>query len=338
MIAAVIVTFKETEATHRCVLSVLRAQPKPELIVLVDNGSPDGSADRHVEWVQTLDVPWRVLREGELSAGDRAWLAVRRDAAVVLLRAAVNYGFGGGVNRGWEVTRLVPDLSAVLLLNNDATVDAGFLAPLVAELGNSDVGIATGTIHHMPPRAQAWYAGGEFKWWQCRGAHHSDPGGRARDVSFATGCLMLVRARVLEQLGGMPELYFLYYEDVELSLRARRLGYRLRYVPESVVYHDVGMSSGHRTVAPRTAFVSSRNRLWVARRNLPVVKRVIASLNIVADEIGRMLGAASRGRPRVAAAVVRGLAAGLFATPSDRAAAGQSAALRRQYAGTMTGA
>ena len=338
MIAALIVTFKETEATHRCVRSVLAAQPRPELIVLVDNGSPDGSADRHAEWGKTLGVQWRVLTEGQLSRDDRAWLAERRDQAVVLLRAAVNYGFGGGVNRGWEVARLAPGLDAVLLLNNDATVAAGFLEPLVAALADSGVGIATGTIHHLPPRAEAWYAGGEFKWWQCRGVHHNDSGGRARDVSFATGCLMLVRAAVLERLGGMPELYFLYYEDVELSLRTRRLGYRLRYVPESVVYHDVGMSSGHRTVAPRTAFVSSRNRLWVARRNLPFPRRVIASLNIMADETGRMLGALSRGRPRVAAAVARGLAAGVFGTPSNRAAAGQSAALRRQYDEAMTGA
>lgn len=338
MIAAVIVTFKDTEATHRCVTTLLAARPVPALIVLVDNGSPDGAADRHDAWVRGLGIPWRVVREGEVAEADRIWIAAQREPAIVLVRAAANHGFGGGVNRGWEVARLAPDLTAVLLLNNDATVDPAFLGPLAAALEDPQVGIATGTIHHDPAREEAWYAGGEFKWWQCRGSHGSTPGREPRDVTFCTGCLLLIRAAVLEAVGGMPELYFLYYEDVELCLRVRALGYRLRYVPASVVYHEVGVSTGHRTVAPRTAFVSSRNRLWVARRNLPPVRRLIAAVNIVADETGRLAGALWRGRPRVAAAIARGIAAGLFAPPTDTAAAAHTHWLQRQYAGTMTGA
>jgi GT2 family glycosyltransferase len=338
VIAAIIVTYKETEATHRCVASVLRAAPRPDVIVLVDNASPGDAADRHEAWLPALGLPARVIR-GEPSDADAAWLRERRDQpVVVLLRSAINTGFAGGVNAGWRVARTCPDLEAVLLLNNDAAVDPGFLAPLADALAEPGVGLATGTIHHLPRRAAAWYAGGTFKWWQCRGHHDSAVPPAGRDVTFATGCLMLVRAEVMERLGGMPALYFLYYEDVEFSLRIRRLGYRLRYEPASVVFHEVGVSTGHRSFAPRTAFVSARNRLWVARRNLPLMQRVIATLNILADETGRLLGAVARGRGGVARAILQGLSAGLFTRADDRTGERQAARLRAAYAAPMTDA
>jgi hypothetical protein len=53
VIAAVVVSYKETEATHRCVASLLAARPRPALIVLVDNASPDDAADRHEAWLGT---------------------------------------------------------------------------------------------------------------------------------------------------------------------------------------------------------------------------------------------------------------------------------------------
>lgn len=337
VIAAVIVTYKETEVTHRCVASVLGAQPAPRLVVLVDNASPDGSPDRHEAWLPSAGVPWRVISGGDLSVEDIAWLAAPRDAgSLLLLRSSVNRGFAGGVNAGWSVAQRLPGLTAVLVLNNDAVADAAFLGPLAQALVDPAVGVATGTIHHVPQRAAAWYAGGEFKWWQCRGAHWSTPGVAPRDVSFATGCLMLVRATVMERLGGMAELYFLYYEDVEFSYRVRELGFRLRYVPESVVHHAVGVSTGHRTFAPRTAFVSSRNRLWMARRNLPLLQRVVAIPNILADETGRLVGALLRRRFGVARAVARGLAAGLFSAASAAAGEAHAARLRRAYAAPMT--
>lgn len=68
MIAAVIVTFKDGEATHRCVTSLLAARPAPALILMVDNGSPNNAGDHHESWVQGIGIPWRVVREARAIA------------------------------------------------------------------------------------------------------------------------------------------------------------------------------------------------------------------------------------------------------------------------------
>lgn len=315
MTGAVVVNYGGAADTEACVTSLLAADPRPELVVVVENASPDDSADRLLTWMRALPVPGRVLREGVLDEADRAWLSAE-DAAtrVALLLAVRNHGFGGGVNAGWRVLRAVEALSHVLLINNDATVAPDFLAPLLAAMRDEDVGIASGTVRYAPPREGVWFAGGEYRWAQCRGVHLAEAAGSARDVTFVTGCLMLVRADVMARLGGLPDCYFLYQEDTEFCLRVRAAGYRLRFAPASVVFHKVSASTGLRRTSPRSAFLGARNRLWFARRNLRGLQRVVAMPNVLADEAGRGLGALGRGHGAVAAAVARGVVAGLFAS------------------------
>lgn len=333
MIAAVVVNFGGAPATEACVSSLLAADPRPALTVIVDNDSPDDSAERLARFLGVLGVAHRAVAEGALGADDERWLREAADPRVVLLRAASNHGFGGGVNRGWSVARRDPRVAAVLLINNDATAEPGFLGPLAAALAAApDVGVATGTIRLPPPGHEIWYAGGELRWWQCRGAHLTAPATEPRDVSFCTGCLLLVRRDVMDEMGGMPEPYFLYYEDVEFSVRVVRAGYRMRYQPASVITHAVGSSAGHRGASPSTAFVSARNRFWFARRNLTSGRRVVATLNVLADELGRALGALGRGAPAVTGAVLRGVAAGLFLSPEGPAAGRRTRAVAAGFA------
>lgn len=314
MIAAVVVNYGGAADTEVCVASLLAADPRPALVVVVDNGSPDASQERLAAWVAGLPVPGRVVREGVPDAAERAWLRdAAREARVALVLAAWNHGFGGGVNVGWRVLAAVEGVTYVLLINNDATATPGFLAPLLEVMaGDPAIGVATGTVRYPPPREDVWFAGGTYRWSQCRGIHHTDAGGPARDVTFVSGCLMLVRAEVMARFGGLPECYFLYQEDTEFSLRVRAAGYRLRYVPRSLVYHRVGASAGPRRTSRQTAYLGARNRLWFARRNLDLLRRAVAMPGVVLDEAGRALGALGRGNPAVAAAVLRGIAAGLF--------------------------
>lgn len=313
MTGAVVVNYGGAADTEACVASLLAAAPRPELVVVVENASPDDSADRLAAWVGALPASGRVLCEGVLDEADRAWLAA--DGAVTrvaLLLAVRNHGFGGGVNAGWRVLRAVEALTHILLINNDATVAPDFLAPLLEAMRDEGVGIASGTVRYAPPREGVWFAGGAYRWAQCRGVHLAEEAGPARDVSFVTGCLMLVRADVMARLGGLPDCYFLYQEDTEFCLRVRAAGYRLRFAPASVVFHRVSATAGLRRTSPRSAFLGARNRLWFARRNLRGPQRIVAMPNVLADEAGRALGALKRGDGAVAAAVARGMVAGLF--------------------------
>jgi len=310
---AVVVNYGGAADTIACVASLLAADPRPELVAVVENGSPDDSAEQLMAWVRALPEPGRVLREGALDEADRAWLAAAAAGTrVALLLAVRNHGFGGGVNAGWRVLRTVDTLTHVLLINNDATVSRDFLGLLLEAMRDEGVGIATGTVRYAPPREGVWFAGGTYRWAQCRGIHLTEGAGSARDVSFVTGCLMLVRAGVMDRLDGLPDCYFLYQEDTEFCLRVRAAGYRLRYAPASVVFHKVSASAGLRRTSPWSAFLGARNRLWFARRNLGGTQRVVAIPNVLADEVGRALGALKRGDGAVAAAVARGMMAGLF--------------------------
>ena len=122
-----------------------------------------------------------------------------------------------------------------------------FLAPLV-EAMEADPGaaIAGGTIYAHHDRTRVWYAGGRLVPWRGLAVHlHQGEVrpvsalGEPRPVSFVTGCMALHRVSLLPQIGEQDERFFLYLDDIELSARVVHRGYRLLYVPRSVIYHRV---------------------------------------------------------------------------------------------------
>ena len=88
--------------------------------------------------------------------------------------------------------------------------------------------------------------------------------GVERDVTFASGCCLLVPAEFFRKHGLMDESYFLYYEDAALCLKALEAGYSIRYVPESVIYHRVSATVGEDSAL--TEYYGTRNRLLVLSR------------------------------------------------------------------------
>ncbi|HWO89119.1 MAG TPA: glycosyltransferase family 2 protein [Gemmatimonadales bacterium] len=303
-VAVVLVNYRGAGDTIEALESLLAADPAPGLLVVVDNASGDDSVARLEEWALGSGVAAARLSEagGGRSAGG---------ARLLIIEATANHGFGGGVNVG--VRALGRSASYVVLINNDATVDPGFLGPVLAVLdADKTVGLAGGTIRYAPPREGVWFAGGELVWLQSRGRHLHLPPDRVRDITFCTGCYMVVRRDSYDVAGGMPECYFLYQEDVEFSARLRAAGYRLVHVPDSVVYHKVSATAGSRRVSPGTAYLASRNRLWFARRNLAWPRRLAATAWVLLDETNRALGALLRGSADVSRAVLRGLVHGLL--------------------------
>lgn len=170
---------------------------------------------------------------------------------VQLIRASENLGFGGGNNLGINWAMSQTDCEFVYIFNNDATVEADTISKLEAALDSHPVaGMATPRIVFMDKPNVLWYGGGEVDW--LRGAAIT-PGVlgpsdtplalREREVSFASGCAMLLRRKVLEELGGFDERFFMYEEDLELCLRTQELGWSICYVPRALVFHVVQASS-----------------------------------------------------------------------------------------------
>lgn len=191
-------------------------------LLLVDNDSRDGSD----LWAEREMPAWEILRTGS------------------------NLRYAGGMNAGIRAW-LDRDVDYILVLNNDIIADMGLIDPLVADLeAGTPRGAACPRIHYFDRPNLLWYGGGRvsrlFRITRHRGIRRHAVGKlrRAGETEYLTGCALMGKAAFWGETGGFDESFDFYAEDVDLSLRARRQGWSLRYVPDSRLYHRVGFSSG----------------------------------------------------------------------------------------------
>lgn len=229
---------------------------------------------------------------------------------VQILRPERNLGFAEGCAQGMAVA-IERGADFVLLLNNDVVVDPGFLGPLVRAMNQgSDTGLASPQIVHLDRPDEAWYQGGRFSLWsgipvQGHRQRVMSLACPPRDVDYATGCAMLVRPAVMQRVGSFDADLFAYCEDLDLSIRARRAGFRVLFVPGSLVYHDV---SDEPQRAALRIYYSTRNLIEVMRKHAPWYAWFSFGANFMARWFGFFVVLALiRGQPRYLTALVRGL-------------------------------
>lgn len=185
-----------------------------------------------------------------------------------LLQLNENIGFAGGNNAGIRFSQeKFKELDYVLLLNNDTIVESDFLQPLVNECEkDSEVGACCSHINYYDRPDDTWYSGGGIRWIIGTPFHRTEKRKmiQARDEDFLTGCVLLVPIHIIQSAGYLPEDYFLYFEDVAYSLELKKAGYRLRYVPGSLVYHKVQATTGYRS--PLSNYYGTRNNLLFMSR------------------------------------------------------------------------
>lgn len=180
-----------------------------------------------------------------------------------------NAGFGAAINQGIEAAQG----ELIATLNDDAFADPGWLEALVAAARTEPgAGMWASQIRlverpdSLDSAGMQAYLDGSTKQ---RGrlapaAAFSTP----EEVLFPSACAALYRAAMLEQVGRFDADFFLYCEDTDLGLRARRAGWICRYVPDAVVYHRYSDSAGRASAAK--AFYVERNRLFTVIKNFPV--------------------------------------------------------------------
>ena len=200
-----------------------------------------------------------------------------------VVRSRTNLGFTGGNNLGMHVARG----KYVLLLNNDTEVDRGFLEPLVAAMeADPGLGAASPKIryYHEPDRIQ--YAGGtavDGRTGQARwiGSGEIDRGQHdaSGDTEMGHGAALLIRRRVLEEVGLLGPDFFIYYEELDFGTRLRRAGWRVHYAAESVVWHKESVTVGK--ASPFKTEYQTRNRILYLRRNAAGWRRSLAVARLV---------------------------------------------------------
>lgn len=183
-----------------------------------------------------------------------------------------NYGFAEGCNIGMQYALASFEPDYILLLNNDTVVDRGFLSELVSVAESEpSVGIAGPKVylHNEPDRVQS--AGGRINWWTgqatIRGWSETDSGqfDEIAEVDWVTGCAMLVKRRVISDVGLLYAPYFMYFEETDWCARCRKAGYRIVYVPGAKLWHKRHLDAGKMESLP--LYYWTRNRFLFMKRN-----------------------------------------------------------------------
>ena len=246
-VAVVILNWNGGNDILNCLDSVFESTHKAIEVVIVDNGSTDGSSD-----------------------------AIRlRFPQIHFINNQNNLGFAKGSNQGmdWALAR---GIRYALLLNGDARLHPDAIRELLSVATGENNAVVSCPRMYLggSPREsdRLWFVYGTVKLWaglfQNPAFNHLDSPqwSRPRDMEYASGCCMLIPAAILERVGMLDESFFAYCEDIDFSLRVRRAGYRLRYVPSARLWHGSDQPTD-RTRSARYRYLSTRNNLWVVRKH-----------------------------------------------------------------------
>lgn len=239
LISVIIVNWNGIEWLKHCLPALAKQTYRPYEIIVVDNGSRDGS------------VAW--LQEG--------WPQVQ------LLSLTTNEGFSAANNRG--IARAKGEWIATL--NNDTIVHGRWLESLVnsAKDQSPEVGMLASLIVYWDRPGIVDAAGfcvdrAGFAWNRGHGLP-AEQFSQPCEVFGAPASAAFYRREMLEQVGGFDESYFAYYEDVDLAWRARRAGWICHYCPQARVRH--WHSATAKRIPEQKVFLQSRNRIWTVAKN-----------------------------------------------------------------------
>jgi GT2 family glycosyltransferase len=229
-IFVVIVNWHRLEDTLECMQSVANSSSEHLNIIVVDNGSKDGSLES-------------IKKNGP---------------AAEVIELPENLGFAGGSNAGIRAA-LAAGAQKILLLNNDATLEP----EAIQILDHAELDIAVPKIMKTSQPDRIWSAGAYWRAFPpsvvIRGKDQKDAEHftRAIPLQYATGCALLIHRNVFETLGGFDEQFESYNEDYDFCFRARRAGFSIGYCPQARVYHKVSQTLG----------LNSHRRWWLLGRS-----------------------------------------------------------------------
>lgn len=260
-VAIVIVNWNGKRDTLRCLQSLFKESYRDKEIIVVDNGSTDGS----VEAIQETYPECTVIAE------------------------SANIGFAAGNNKGIE-RAFDRGADAVLLLNNDTTVDANLISSFLSTASHYPNSLLGAKIYQMGNPSKLDHLGGN--WNAATGnfdligkgesSHHYTA---SIAMDYACGCALFIPSPVLRRVGLLDADYFLYWEDSDFCFRAKRLGYGTQLCPEAKVWH-IG-SSSMTTHSIQTIYFWWRNRLRWIGKNLTRCEKIRVWRKILCREILR---------------------------------------------------
>lgn len=275
-ITIALLNWNNANETLECLYSLQNVREPQFQVLVVDNGSSDDSLFQINTFKNRIN-----------------------DFDVIVAQNDKNLGFAGGCNvaLNWAIKN---NQDYVLLLNNDTTVKQNFLEELLKHAEkHENVAFFVPSIFFQDRPSLVWFGGEAHLDW--RKMHQSaiselhlkplPQDAASRSIEFASGCAMFCRVKALQEIGGFDSDYFLYWEDVEFSLKARQYGWNIRWVPSAHIYHKVSATTKKQGVAARQ-YYDIRNFLLLSSKYAPqwmVLYRPVWAVGMVVKQIIKII-------------------------------------------------
>lgn len=226
--------------------------------------------------------PYEMIVVDNASAGDDVHHIRAIYPDVKLIQSDKNLGFAGGNNIGFMHAKG----DYIFFLNNDMLLKGAILEPMVSRLSDKSIGGVSPCVCFLYDPEQIQYFG--YKRLGKITLRHKtekfdlsqrDSFLKSKETEVLYGGAMMVRRDVIEKVGKMPEIYFLFAEEFDWSARIFDGGYELWYEAASIIYHKGGGSIGYGT--PLRAYYMSRARLLFARRNKKGLEKFLSCTYLV---------------------------------------------------------
>lgn len=252
LVSIISISFDHPDVTCQMLESLRHITYKNIEVIIVDNCSPNDEPD--------------IIKE--------------KYPEVKLVKLSKNIGFAGANNIGIKMATG----KYILLLNNDTEVTPGFLEPLVTKFEqNPDIGIASPKIRfYYQPDTLQFSIISPVNIYTARtrafGYGVKDTGQFENDslTAFAHGAAMMAPLNLVREIGLMPDMYFLYYEELDWCERFKERGYKIYYIHNSLVYHKESISTGKKS--PLKTYYMNRARILFTRRNVRPPKLYLSLL------------------------------------------------------------
>ncbi|PRX57576.1 glycosyltransferase family 2 protein [Flagellimonas meridianipacifica] len=241
LVSIITINYNESDVTLDLLKSARNLTYPNYEIIVVDNASPNDNPD--------------IIKE--------MYPEIR------LIKSPENLGFAGGNNLGVKEAKG----EYLLFINNDTIVPPDFIQPLVETLQSDEkIGMVSPKIKfHWDPTLIQYAGYTPMNKWTIRnnsiGYHEKDNGDfdEPKETQSIHGAAMMVPKKVVDEVGMMTEIYFLYYEEHDWAEMIKRAGYKIYYQPKTHILHKESVSTGK--FSPLKTYYISRNRILFARRN-----------------------------------------------------------------------
>lgn len=232
----ILLNYNGFDDTVECIQSLLTHTPKENYIVVVDNNSPDGSFEKFKLWAKNALI--KNSYQFIDSFDEHKRYAIKK---ISFIQSGYNGGFAFGNNIGIKFAKAF-NPTHIWLLNNDTVIaDTTFESMVMACTGKVMVG---SVIYYYNEKEKiATYGGGKLLFFRGSTKHYTSPG----KLDYLTFASVMLPADIFDEIGFLDEAFFMYWEDVEFSTRAKKAGYEFVVPEKAVVWHRIGSAANNQS-------------------------------------------------------------------------------------------